>query len=309
MLEQIYTSTKVLSFESGFQPGGLCYLASWDAFFLLNYTRVDKVFRDGTQVNIGKPISGWSMGNRLGGRHFWFPYTTSPIDCYAVDEITGQYCPEEILNPAWKIPFGTWRAGDYIDEMAGLFLHNNYNGLIEIFRLSDGFQIGQIQVPSGPSYDSIIYVSPGLAMALDKGSGKVALLDYRTLALVWQSKVAPFVAAAYDCRHNLVVTLGADRKLRIYLITPLPAILSSPAFSPSGNPYRLAGKKVTTLLTGDMGEPCPDYWIHWELLGIPPKGSLWKNKSKTDSLGQAETYYFGPADIIGEETIRVRVIV
>ncbi|MDD2900826.1 MAG: hypothetical protein PHU44_00155 [Syntrophales bacterium] len=309
MLEQIYTSTKVVNFVSGVQPGGFCYLASWDAFFLLNFTRVDKVFRDGTQVNIGNPVSYWSLGNRQGGRHFWFPYTTSPLDCYAADEITGQPSLAEVLNPAWKIPFGTWRAGDYLDEVAGLFLHNAYNGLIKIFRLADGVQTGQIQVPSGPSNDSLAYVSPGKAMAFHKASGKVALLDYLIPALVWESKVAPFTAVAFDCRHNLVAALGADGKLRIYLLTPVPASLSSPAFSPAGDPYRLGGKKVTTQLTGDMGEPCPDYWVHWQLLGTPPQGSLWKDKSKTDVQGVAENFYFGPADTTGEETIKVRVIV
>jgi hypothetical protein len=249
------------------------------------------------------------MGNRQGGRHFWFPYTTAPIDCYGADEITGQSSPFEILNPNWKIPFGSWRSGDYLDDLAGLFLHNVSAGLIKIFRLADGYEVGQILIPSGPLYDSIAYVSPGQAFAFDKESGKLALIDYLTPTLVWQSKVAPFAAAAFDCRHNLVVTLGTDGKIRIYLLSPVPASLSAPAFSPSDNPHRLGGKKVTTLLSGDMNEPCPDYWIHWELLGTPHRGSLLKDKSKTDSQGQAENFYFGPVDTFGEETIKVQVIV
>ncbi|RJR37197.1 MAG: hypothetical protein C4567_13160 [Deltaproteobacteria bacterium] len=307
MFEQIYTSTKAVRFESGIQPGGLCYLASWDAFFLLNFNKVDKVFRDGTQISMGNPISGWAMGNRQGGRHCWFPYSISPIDCYGADEITGQYNPLGILNPNWKIP--AWRAGDYVDDVAGVFLHSVSAGLIKIFRLADGYEVGQVLIPSGPLYDSIAYVSPGQAFAFDKESGKVALIDYLTPTLLWQSKVAPFAAAAFDCRHHLVVTLGTDGKIRIYLCTPVPASLSAPAFSPVGNPYRLAGKKVITTLTGDMGEPCQDYWIHWELLGTPPRGSLLKDKSKTDAQGQAENFYFGPVDTGGEETIKVRVIV
>jgi hypothetical protein len=115
--------------------------------------------------------------------------------------------------------------------------------------------------------------------------------------------------AAYDCLHRLIVTVETDLKVRLFTLDPVPATLSSPVFVPAeAHHHRLTGGRVQTRLTGGDGEPCGNYWIHWNLLGSP-KGELLKDKSKTDGNGYAENYYYGPppSGTIGEETILVSV--
>ena len=55
---------------------------------------------------------------------------------------------------------------------------------------------------------------------------------------------------------------------------------------------------VKARLTGQDGEPCPGWWVHWELedAGDGMIGSMDKSVSLTDAAGWAECLYFGPAD-------------
>ena len=70
MFELLFTSNRAITFQGG-NPGYMGYISSWDALALANYTRLDKIFRDGTQLNLGKAITAWPLGSRQGGRHFW----------------------------------------------------------------------------------------------------------------------------------------------------------------------------------------------------------------------------------------------
>jgi hypothetical protein len=315
MLELLYTSTKALDFFNpyGFVPGFMGFIESWDAMLLLNYQRLDKVFRDGTQVYLGSPSWNWSLGSRQGGRAIWFPYSTNPVSVYAADEITGQPRPEEILNPSWPIPFMSWKSGDCLDDLLGLFIHSQFgmNGPIKIFRLQDGYLLGQMPV-TGASYDFLAPAGPGRVLACLKSSGQVALLDYVHQTWLWQGRVRPFLCACYDLHHNLVITLEGDKKIRVYLTTAAPATLAAPSFNPAvAQAHRLHGYKVKARLTGDGGEACPGYWIAWTLTGQPPKGYLDQPYSQTDQEGYAENYYFGPAAAgdIGSETIQVKAVI
>lgn len=96
---------------------------------------------------------------------------------------------------------------------------------------------------------------------------------------------------------QFICTYGLKDLLLVYLVFPTISNLAPPHIQ---GPIPIFTEVISI---------SPDYWIHWELLGTPPKGSLLKNKSKTDSQGQAENFYFGPADSLGEETIKVGVIV
>jgi len=308
MLELTYTSSRTFTIYSGFTPFHLAYLRSWDAMVLFGYQKLDKLFRDGSQANLGVANTYLSMGNRVGGRHFWF----SGSDFLAADEITGQYHYSEILNPTWKPNAGACRNGDYLDEVAGLFLHSQTSGKIEVFGLADGVKLGEILDPGGPYYDNLAYAGQGKVMAFHHGTGKLALVDYLNRTVVFKSKVNPCWRSAYDCLHNLVITIQSDRKVRVYALVPLPATLSAPAFMPTApHQHRLLGSMVQTRLTGDQGEACGGWWVHWSLKGLPAKGYLLKDKSKTDANGYAENFYFGPAAVgeVGSETIQVRVVV
>ena len=309
MLELLYTSIRQITFQYG-NPGFMGYVNSWDALTLVNYTRLDKVFRDGTQLNIGQAI--YSQGGRQGGRYYYFNFSTSPVSCFGADEITGQPHTDDILNPTWPIPFELQRPGDFLDDRAGIFLHNLSAGIIRAYRLADGSQIGDISVPGGPWYDFLAPAGEGRVLACHKASGQVAFLDFFNRLVLWKSTVRPCICATYDLRHDLIITLETDRKIRVYLTIPVPASLAAPAFIPAvAHAHRLHGYQVQTRLTGGAGEVCPGYWIEWTLTGQPPKGYLEKPYSKTDQDGYAENFYFGPAAIgdTGQETLKVTVII
>lgn len=311
MLESLYTSTKELTFSG--TPAFMGYVTSWDAMVLFNGASLDKIFRDGTQANLGQTPLTWGIGGRQGGRHFWMPYSTDPIDCYGADDITGQPHFDDVLNPTWPIPFGTWRVGDCLDDRLGYFLHNaGGGGLINIYRLADGYLLGSVTMAGVGLFDFLAPAGDGVALACDKESGVVALLDYVNQAWIWQSSVPVFLCAAYDSRHDLVITLQSDKKIRIFLALPYAATLADPIFVPTiTEAHRLHGYKVRTRLTGAGGEPCPGYWIEWSLLGDPAKGYLEKAVSKTDQDGYAWNFYFGPAAVgdTGQETIKVKVTI
>ena len=313
MLELLYISTRTITLNSGQTPACLVYLQAWDACLLLNYSTLDKVFRDGTQLNLGIPIGTWLMGGRQGGQHFWIaPNDANPVYGYGADEITGQPHFDEILNPDWLIPLGTYRSGDFIDDRLGWFFHNSGAGEVQQYRLADGQLMQTFIIPDGPLYDFLVSAGGGRLLACHKSTGKVALLDYQQGAVLWQSVVRPFWCATYDLRHDLIITLESDLKIRLYLPTPVPAVLSAPAFMPAApEVHRLHGYPVQTRLTGDSGEPCPGYWIEWSLLGDPAKGYLSRPRSKTDANGYADNFYFGPAASgdLGVETVRAQVII
>lgn len=305
MLELLYTSTKTVTLLSTFH---LVYLRSWDALLLFSSGKLYKVFRDGTQINLGAAIAGTSisMGNRVEGRHIWGTLPPDPTVICAADEITGQPHYIDVLNPTWN-PGANFRAGDYLDEAAGLLLHSKSAGVIEIFRLADGVKLGEIADLGGPYYDNLAYAGQGKIAAFHHATGQLALVDYINRTVVFRSTVAPCVRSAYDCRHDLAITIQSDQKVRVYLMAALPAQLSVPAFNPvPAQVNRLAGYAVRTRLTGDMGEPCAGYLVNWGL-AAPAKGFLEKAGSLTDADGYAENFYFGQS--LGEETIQVGVTI
>jgi hypothetical protein len=311
MLELLYTSTKNLTLAPYGSIGFFAYIQAWDAFLFSDGQKLYKVFRDGSQFPIGVPPGGFALGNRVGSRHFWLRDYV-PWDggqCYGADDITGQYEPLQILNPSWTLGTALWAAGNYLDEVQGLYLVRGSYGVISVYRLEDGTLQGTI-APAGVSiwgYDNLAAVRTGQVLAFQAASGDVALLDYVHLQVLWQGKVPPFRAAAYDATNNLIVTVGTDLVLRIYLLTPIPAALSSPEFYPAVTRVsREIGYPVRVRLTAADGEPCPKYVINWS----PPNlGFLDKTQSLTDLNGYAWNFYFGPPAATGSETLQAEVVV
>jgi hypothetical protein len=98
-------------------------------------------------------------------------------------------------------------------------------------------------------------------------SGKIRIIDYLSSPRVLESgRLDPFKVAAYDSAFHLFFAIGTDHKARVYCREAWPAGLSAPIFEPA-TVYGLKANRVQTRLTGQDGEPCPDWWVHWELLG------------------------------------------
>lgn len=278
----------------------LCYVQLMDAFLLLNATKLKKIFRDGSEFNIGLPGSG-VMGSRVLGRPWW-TYSASFLSLFSADEITGQPYWDILLNPNWPIPYDTCGIGDYLDDQRGLLLHGGY--WADIYDLNTGTRLARISM--GWWVDGFSYAGQNQVLAYNKSGGHVALLDYVSQTILWQSTVSPFTLLAYDNLHDLIVTLQSDGLIRIYLLTAIPASLSAPVFDPA-TVHCLQGHQATVRLTGDQGEPCGGYTVDWSLAGA--KGWLEHSQSQTDNEGYASIFYFGPRSGSGTETLQAQVTI
>jgi WD40 repeat protein len=309
MLELLYISTKVItSFGTG--PLQLVFLTSWDSLLLLNGYRVEKIFRDGTQAILGSMGSGntWGPGSRVGGRAYWIQdYGPGTATIYSADEIIGKYQLGEILNPTWPIPSNRKAPGNFVDEYIERYVVNGAAGIVYIYNLTTGSLLGQLQLNSTSIFDSLSYAGRNKVLAFQKSTGKIALIDYTNIEILWQGSVSPALVCAYDSKHDLVLTIASDLKVRIYLITPLPATLSAPEFYPAvASVTRKKGYPVRVRLTGAGGEPCVGYWVIWE---TPVLGYLQKTKSETDEDGYAWNFYFGPASLTGSQRLYTEVVI
>jgi hypothetical protein len=296
-LENLYTSTKTLAVS----PSFLAFISAWDAFLMLSGQTIYKLFRDGTFIAIGTKSFYDSAGVRVGGLMIWLDGLTAAT-CYPADQITGQKQYDQVLNPAWQ-PFPA--LGDYLDDLRGLYLKINGSS-IQILRLSDGALQATVAL-GGATYTGLCSVSETRVLAYRNTDGVISLVDYVNRKLLWQSQVPGFAAAGFDSTHNLFVTVQSDHKVRLFLMSATPAVLSNPAFYPI--PSRIKqyqGYTIRTRLTGDRGEPCADYWVNWSL-GIPAWGALEKSRTKTDVDGYAENFYF--AANLGDETVTVEVAI
>ena len=319
MLEQIYTSTKQVTPNPATNPTQLIFLRDWGAMLLGNYSRLDKIFLDGTQANLGVVGTSLTLLNRVRGRHAWAiqsgaaPYSYT---IYSADETTGQL---QILNPltsSWQPPNGGLGAGDFIDDEAGFLLRAFWGGgltKLKKINLLTGDQIGDLLVLGStgfPAYTNMAYAGPGKVMACEYGSGKLAIVDYLNWEILQQSTVGGTVhLMAYDSLHDLVIALDLDWHVRLFTLAVVPASLSAPEFYPLASGVTLkVGRKIRVRLTGAAGESCAGWWVHWQLRA-PAQGYLEKARSQTDSGGYAWNYHYGPVAGTGSETFDVRVTV
>ena len=86
------------------------------------------------------------------------------------------------------------------------------------------------------------------------------------LNVVEAGRIDPHRVAAYDSAFQVLVSIGVDNKTRVYCREAWPYALSNPVFDPA-TVYGLKGNTVKVRLTGQEGEPCPGWWVHWELAG------------------------------------------
>lgn len=298
MLELLYTSNKTLTIPAPGEASFFAYLAAWDAFILYDGLKLYKVFRDGSQFPIGVPPG--VPGSRVGSDLFW---NLGGV-CYASEDLTGQYQPQKVLNPTWTFPPDPLldAPGTYLDDTKGIVLTVDTEKNIRAYRLSDGSALPGITLPGWATLvpSSLAPVGPAKVLAFNQ-TGQVALVNYLLGQVLWSGMLDPLQVAAFDSKNNLVVTLGSDLKVRIYLTTPKPASLSNPEFYPAvAKVSREIGYQVRARLTGSNGEPCPGMVVNW----IPPNlGTLAQTQTLTDSEGYAYNTYFAPAVATGSDTL------
>jgi hypothetical protein len=308
VLEQIYTSRKAVTISYSWSYVAMVYLRTWDALIFFTWPNPSacyKLFRDGSQAKMLEGMPSVGLITRVEGRHAWLDtYFLTEGRIYPADEITGNYHVDTILNSNCLSPYGYH---PFIDDKARLLLATYVNGLVHRYDLDTGAEIAPtLTLATRDLYDQIAWAGNGRVFVGHKGSGRMALIDYFTWQILWQSKVRPCAAMAYDCLHDLIITVESDGLVRLYITDPVPAELSPPVFVPDSlTQYRLKGSKVKTRLTGDVGEVIPNRIVTWSLLN--GKGYLEKDKTLTDGAGWAKNYYFGPevSGVTGAETVQV----
>jgi len=108
--------------------------------------------------------------------------------------------------------------------------------------------------------------------------------------VLWKSKIRPCRWSAYDCLHDLVITVESDKLVRIYLLNPVPVTLTAP---PSPRGPEVPGCVVKTRLKERTGKLARATGYAGRL-PESSQGALFKMASKTDENGYAENFYYGP---------------
>jgi hypothetical protein len=310
--EKTFESTK-LAAPGGASPQNwtqMIFVTPWDAFFCVNLWEWARIFRDGTKVAYGYPSGGYAPFPRVGG-YTAFYSNGRVYGAYEIDQLPN---PNESLNPDWAIDYGkapSSLVGAFIDDLNHRYLHQPNANSVRVYDLATGAVLGTITHNAGEYFKSLNWVQHGQVAGICSVSGKVKIMDYLFgLNVLESGRIDPHRVAAYDSAFNVLVSIGMDNKTRVYCREAWPYALSNPVFDPP-QVYGLKANAVKVRLTGQEGEPCPGWWVHWELTdtGGGVLGSLDKYVSKTDRDGYAWNLYYGPDDgAVGNCKIRVSVV-
>lgn len=313
MYEQIYESLTPVGPMNG-SWHHLFYLYFWDAFLGITSTHYARLFRDGTIIFFGKRSGSLEALGSAGGTVAYCGLDGTLYPCFDLNGLPNQNI---ILNPNWKIPQGmrpkSMVHGTFVDEKQELYIWQIDKNRVGIYNLRNGQQVGEVVHNAGELFVTIAFVRENEVAGLCRVSGKVRIIRYagNDLGVVETGRLNPFTAGAYDSQHHVFLTVGTDGKARNYCREAWPHTLSAPTFV-DGKIYNLKGNRVRTRLTGEDGEPCPDWWVHWELEGVdgyPVLGHMDKPVSKTDKDGWAENIYLGPVEnLSGKNILKVRVV-
>lgn len=289
---------------------GMVFVFPWDAFLLSGSTELAKVFRDGTKVQYAIPSGGHTLLSRVGGYAAFYVGDGKVYGAYELDQLPN---PNEVLNPLWPVPYAlspNSQIGVMVDDRRGLWLRCANQNALGVYDLKNGALLKTVTHGAGEYLKTLSWAQEGQVVGVGP-SGKVRVIDYLAGAVVETGRVDAHMLAAYDCAFKVTAALGQDWKMRIYCREAWPHALSNPAFEPA-QVRGLQANLVRVRLTGQDGEPCPDWWVHWSLEapGGPAPGRLDRYVSKTDKDGWASNFYFGPDDgSTGQATVKAWVAV
>jgi hypothetical protein len=316
MLEQVFTSTKLLPGYYNTNAMYLRFMKTWRALYytFLNAAGTDtslyKLLHDASTFKMSNNVKPgtWILGLAGGGVGTYGD--SSPAEyvdkVFPVDEFTG--FPLRQKGVSYSGTVLNWRS---LVDLERDYAMTPYNGnVLRASKLSDGSVAWDFTHNLGGSQNTqyVHWVRDGQGVILQSDTGKVLFFNYLTQEVLLQTAVDPFLLAAYDSANQVIVTINTDLLVRVYAITPLPDHFIGPTLSPA-SPYQYGHADLSVQLVGDQGEPCAGWWIHWNLTNN--KGALEKIVSQTGEDGIATNYYFCPTDAgdIGAETVSVEVAV
>jgi hypothetical protein len=300
MYEKVYTAASPVTFSTGDSfLVGFQFSKYWDAVLGKAGKTWFKIFHDGSFVRYGTPYGSYKTGGRVLGKPAFWEQWGGYI--YGVTDVNGMI-DFAALNPDYPMTYQHARypsnGGWFVDDTSLVFAKRLSDNAIAVYSLEDGALLRTISHNLGITFDAMFWASSGVICAIRYSDGYVCFFDYLTDRGVLETgKLETCRLATYDCVCKVFWTYGYDNLVRIYVRNDQPVNLSSPVFT--GTPQGMAVRTVKVRLTGVTGEPCPGYWVHWELAasgGLGPYGTLEFEVSKTDEDGYASNNYYGPLD-------------
>jgi len=312
VLEKVFTSTKQVPAINPLQTAYLRFMKAWRAFYYSFYGDTGslyKLFHDGTCIEMSDGERNTPMATVGGGVCFYIGKTYSGFPraykVYPADEFMAVH----IIADGVSVSSFTSNTGSMIDLENGKYYVPGTN-IVTIKQLSNGATLQNLSISGMTGNHTLHWVRNGEAVGLNYSTGNTIFFNYATGEKLLTTKIDPFFRSlgAYDCVNHVIVTVGSDRYVRVYVPVAVPHHFSGPTLNPS-SPEQWGHSHVTARLLGDQNEPCADYWVHWRLLN--GKGWLEDYVSKTDEDGYAYNYYFSPTleSQLGSEEIFVEVVV
>lgn len=332
MFELLYTSEPVVTnLLASYSP--MIFIKSWVALlYCSNEAELDttalhisKLFHDGTKITVsgfGSSGSGAFYGiliAREDGKACSINKVGDFAEFYPVDEFiaTGQAEPFAV-TPCGLKSEGLIEPGDsefFVDATQNLVIQC-YTGAATYLYGHDLTTGARLWTLTFEKYDTYFpsarmsWVGSRTMLWSQKTTGVIHFIyfDREGAQIKSSGKVDPCWQIAYDCVNNVIMTMGNDKRLRIYHPTGVPHNLSNPSISPMPV-QRLGSYNVEVQLLGDFGEPCVGWWINWYL--TYGKGYMRSLHTLTDEEGKATNIYIAPTDPgnVGVETITAEVVV
>jgi hypothetical protein len=294
MLEKLSTGAKIITGSLGSAVRLLHWVDAWEAAY---YNATDnygarKIFRDGTTIAFTATITEQYVCALAGGGPVKRT-TSSPYKIYALNPFTGLFALEELLS------FTTVLTNrDFIDPDRNLILRRAgaLGNQINAYNLTGAVLWTQIV---SQAFDCIHWVRDRQVALLGFANGSVQIFDYVARETLMNSKIDPCLLSCYDHTRHTILAIQANGTTRGWHPTPVPAQFGAVTATPA--PAQFTGSRLSVQLQGDVGEPCPNWWVKWRLEN--DKGSLEKPQSKTDAQGYAYNYWFGPETVLGAEKV------
>lgn len=308
MLKCIYMSTKTLDTPSNLSSPTTKYLrkAGWqqETNSLLGIITVQnltafstqqhnfaRVFRDGTTVGIGGYYSAYRPTNyipNIDGKLYGGTMDGVHYQIQGIDPFTGNLTGDKYFSGQYYSNFSLNGCVDIANNTG----YSANGSTIRVVDLTDDSIIRTFSVSGLDTTSHLYWTRDNYILSVDYGDDSIRVFTPEDGTLKLTSSVpTTWRIAGFDKINNLLMLIHSDKKIGLYLLESGPGNLSA-VTRDHATVGAGQGENFYVTLTGDGGDPIPDYWVRWSL--SPVLGSLSREYSKTNSAGVATILYYPP---------------
>ena len=95
------------------------------------------------------------------------------------------------------------------------------------FTGSPGELLATIQLSHAYTHNNIAFMEEGKVLISRNTTGRLSKIDYFERSIILNSQVRLYLAIAYDCLNQVVLTLESDKKSRTYIMDITPNSLTN----------------------------------------------------------------------------------